>query len=266
MTRLISPCSGVRTRRNDRAPAVIWLAKLSDATFSATYRPVPLVANEPLNTSSPGRLGTTSLSPVSCDSSTPIAPETSRPSSTTWSPASIASRSPRTRSSGDRSIVCPSRTTVAVGRVSSAMRSRVRLARTSWTMPTTTLVEMTLSETSASIGRPTSDQRDAQGEQDVVDEREHVLAHDLGIGARGRRRRDVAEPGGTPSLDLGRRQPGLGRGRQVGVAGISPVSAGHAMRIRWADGRIRQLLRSASGRRGSLTGGGYRQAGRAASG
>ena len=36
MTRLISPWSGVTTRRNERAPAVIWLAKLAVDTFSAT--------------------------------------------------------------------------------------------------------------------------------------------------------------------------------------------------------------------------------------
>ncbi len=49
-----------------------------------------------------------------------------------------------------------SRMTVAVGRVSSAIRSSVRFARISWTMPTTTLVEITASETSASTGRPTT--------------------------------------------------------------------------------------------------------------
>ena len=36
MTRLISAWSGVMTRRNDRAPAVIWFAKLAFCTFSAT--------------------------------------------------------------------------------------------------------------------------------------------------------------------------------------------------------------------------------------
>ena len=44
MTRLICAWRGVITRRNDRAPAVIRLAKLPDETVSATYRPPPVVA------------------------------------------------------------------------------------------------------------------------------------------------------------------------------------------------------------------------------
>ena len=155
MTRLTSPWSGVITRRNERAPAVSWLAKLAAWTFSATYLPEPVVANEPLKTSSPGRLRTTSDSPVSWDSSSPTAPVASRPSSTTWSPATSATRSPRTRSSGATWTTAPPRTTAAVGRVSRAIRSSVRLARISWTIPTMTLVMITPSETSASTGRPT---------------------------------------------------------------------------------------------------------------
>ena len=67
------------------------------------------------------------------------------------------------------------------------MRSSVCLARTSWTMPTTMFVLMTASETSASKGRPDEDEREAQQEEDVVDEGEDVLADDGRVGA-GRRR------------------------------------------------------------------------------
>ena len=107
---------------------------------------------------------------------------TSRPSRTTWSPAPTRRRSPRRAPPGRTARSSPSRTTVAVGRVRSAIRSSVRLARISWTTLTTMFDEMTASETSASTGRPTSTSSDAQHEEDVVDEREDVLADDLAVG------------------------------------------------------------------------------------
>ncbi len=65
-------------------------------------------------------------------------------------------RSPSTSASGRTSTIWPDRTAVAVGRVRRAIRSSVRLARISCTIPTITLVEMTARDTRASIGRPTS--------------------------------------------------------------------------------------------------------------
>ena len=64
--------------------------------------------------------------------------------------------SPLTSDSGAMVCSVPSRMTVAVGRVSRAIRSRIRLARTSCTTLTITLREMTPVETSASPTRPSS--------------------------------------------------------------------------------------------------------------
>ena len=65
------------------------------------------------------------------------------PSAGTWSPVRSSSRSSATTSAdrdlGDR----PSRTTRARGALSTASRSRVRLARTSWTMPMAEFATMT---------------------------------------------------------------------------------------------------------------------------
>ena len=114
-------------------------------------------------------------------------------------------------------------------------------------MPTMTLVEMTPSDTRASIGRPTSDERDAQREQDVVDEREDVLAQDLHVRPGRRWGRGVAVARGAPSLDLRVVEAGVGRRRQVGIRDRAERGAclvrpaigggcrdGHAPRIRCA--------------------------------
>ena len=119
-------------------------------------------------------------------------------------------------------------------------------------MPTMTLVEMTASDTRASNGRPTATRAMPEREQDVVDEREDVLAQDLHVGPRRRRRRGVAVARGAPALDLGVVEAGVGRRRQVGVTRdraergaclVRPAigggcRGGHAPRIRcgfWAS-------------------------------
>jgi len=65
MTRWISDWSGVRTRRNVRAPAVIRFARLSAPTAVTTKLPPPLTTKLPEKTGSPGRFGIRSDSPVS---------------------------------------------------------------------------------------------------------------------------------------------------------------------------------------------------------
>ena len=59
-------------------------------------------------------------------------------------------------------------------------------------------------------------ERDAQREQDVVDEREDVLAQDLRVGPGGRRRRGVAVARGAPALDLGVVEAAVRRGDRSG--------------------------------------------------
>ena len=88
-------------------------------------------------------------------SSTAMAPKTNAPSSTIWSPGPTLRMSPFTRSSGATSCSRPPRTTQAWGRVNRATRSRIRLARTSWTTLTRILRKIMPTDSSASIGRPT---------------------------------------------------------------------------------------------------------------
>ena len=75
---------------------------------------------------------------------------------------------------------------------------------------------------------PHQDQGDAEREQDVVDERERVLAQDLEVGARRRRQRRVAEAGRAAALDLGGGQPSRRRRRQLRVAGDRPADGSAA--------------------------------------
>ena len=148
-------CKGVRTRRKVRAPAVSLYAVLWVPTCRASYTALPLTQKLPDATRSPAHLRTRSDSPVSRDSSTSIHPlPTRRPSTTIWSPGRTTSKSPTTRALGSTGCSWPARSTVAVGRVSRAMRSRARLARISWTIPTTRLKEITDTVVMASSGRP----------------------------------------------------------------------------------------------------------------
>ncbi len=111
----------------------------------AWNRPRPATAMLPDNTSAPSSLVTGSDSPVSIDSSS-SSPSTdcTIPSATTWSPARRSQRSPSTTSVTSISRTSPSRTTRARGALSTASRSRVRLARYSWTTPMRTLNNKTI--------------------------------------------------------------------------------------------------------------------------
>ena len=220
-------------RRNDRAPAVIRLAKLFDADGLDDVAPGARRSRScPQNTSSPARLRTTSDSPVSCDSSTSTSPVDEPPVEDDLVARHRRRRGRRARAPpGRTSIVAPSRTTVAVGRVSSAIRSSVRLARISWTMPTTTLVAMTASETRASNGRPTTTSAMPEREQDVVDEREDVLADDLA-----RRSASWAAAACCRGRRLGGGRPRRRRGPPRGSAA---GRAGRGSRPRWPPVRSR---------------------------
>ena len=175
-----------------------------------------------------------SLSPVSCDSSTPTSPSTRRPSSTIWSPALTAIRSPSTRSSG--------RTSVDLAR-SDGRRRRPREQRDPVEGP---LGADLLDDADEDVGRDDGqrdegvdraadgDEGEPEGEQDVVDEGEDVLAQDLRVGPRGRRRRRVAVAGGAPAGDLRVVEARLGRRGQVRAA---PGSSRAGWLPRWSHAR-----------------------------
>ncbi len=76
------------------------------------------------------------------------------PSTTTWLPDPISRMSSRTTSFTASSRTSPSRTTLARGAVSTASRSSVRLARTSWKIPIAEFSTMT-TPNSASCRGPT---------------------------------------------------------------------------------------------------------------
>ena len=109
--------------------------------------------------------------------------------------------------------------TVAVGRVRSAIRSSVRLARISWTMPTMTLVEMTASDTRASVGRPTSTSARPSTNRmlltNVKTFSRTICAYVRVVGGGG----GVAETRRAAAQHLRLVQAGRGRGRQVRVTG-----------------------------------------------
>ncbi len=106
--------------------------------------PVPADTNDPERTSSPTLLVIASDSPVSSDSSTSSPSERpTTPSTTIWSPGPTTSRSSSTTWSIGTSQRRSSRITTALGALSSASWSRVRLARSSWTMPMRALVTST---------------------------------------------------------------------------------------------------------------------------
>ncbi len=102
--------------------------------------------------------------------------------------------------------------------MSRAMRSRVRLARTSCTTLTTTLTRMMPTETNASLVRPTAMEIGAQGEEHHVDEGEDVLLQDLPVRATALHGDVVAQPGGAAFLSFALGQSALGIGRGEGRA------------------------------------------------
>ncbi len=218
MTRLIWAWSGVITRRNERAPAVIRLAKLSDAdrlrhvAAAAGRRVAPAEHRvaDPLadDVALAGELGL-------------VDPEVARDQAAVEH--DLVARLDRDEVAERRAPPAAARSsprpgpTVAVGRVRRAIRSSVRLARISWTMPTID-VGRDDAQRDEGVDRPAhQDERDAQREQDVVDEREDVLAQDLRVGPGRRRRRRVAVAGGAPAGGLGVVEATVRRRGQVGV-------------------------------------------------
>ena len=133
---LMPSISSDRVNVKRRASAASFRAYESAPTRVAWNRPEPATTKLPESTSSSGSLSSGSLSPVSSDSSTssPSALCTT-PSHGIWSPGRSSSRSSITTCSTAISATWPSRTTRARGALSTASRSRVRLARTSWKMP-----------------------------------------------------------------------------------------------------------------------------------
>ncbi len=106
-------------------------------TAVATMRPAPAATNDPDIAPSPGAFATGSASPVSSDSSNSSPSElNTSPSTTTCIPVESCNTSSKTTASTGTSASRPSRTTCAFGAVSTLNRSSVRLARSSWTMPT----------------------------------------------------------------------------------------------------------------------------------
>ncbi|CAM5693298.1 hypothetical protein SGRIM128S_04469 [Streptomyces griseomycini] len=110
----------------------------------AVKAPDPATTKLPDITASPGRLTTGSASPVSNDSSTSrFSAVVTVPSTTILSPWPRSMTSSMTISEALSVTHCPSRQTR--GRLSPTIASwsRVRLARTSWTMPISVLARMT---------------------------------------------------------------------------------------------------------------------------
>ncbi len=148
--------SSERASVKRRASSATWLAYASRPTRVARIEPLPAATKLPDITGSPGSFSTGSDSPVSRLSS--ISMEllvSTSPSTTTWSPGSSSSRSSRTTSLIGTSTGVPLRRTRAFGLLSTARRSRVRFARTSWTTPTTVLAMIT-PPNSASFDGPTT--------------------------------------------------------------------------------------------------------------
>ncbi len=120
-----------------------------------TARPSPSTAKVPARTASPAATHWATLSPVTIDRST-ASPwlATTRRSAEMRSPASIATRSPTTRSAASMSAGRPSRTTVA--RRGSIERSRAAAwpARRSWAKAKTPFTTTTTTIATASCGIP----------------------------------------------------------------------------------------------------------------
>ena len=99
---------------------------------------------DPDCTPSPADFGIGSDSPVSSDSSISRPSQcNTRPSVGTWSPVRSASTSSSTTAARSISPIAPSRTTRTRGVLSTANRSSVRLARSSWTIPIAELATIT---------------------------------------------------------------------------------------------------------------------------
>ena len=146
--RLIPCCSSERTRLKRRASPCSRWAKASPPTWVTRMTAFPATMALPDRIRSPGCFSTARDSPVRSDSSTSSPPSTSiLPSATTWSPGRSSSMSSTTTASTGNSTVRPSRTAWALGAVSTARRSRVRLDRTSWTTPNVVFTTTTRAKT-----------------------------------------------------------------------------------------------------------------------
>ena len=141
--RMIEPISSERVTVNLRASLASRVAYESTPTRVACMRPLPDTTNEPESASSPASLATGSASPVSSDSSI-SRPCSSRiaPSTTIWSPVRSTMTSSRTTAAERTSTSAPSRRTRGLAAPTRDSRSRVRLARYSWTIPIPELMTM----------------------------------------------------------------------------------------------------------------------------
>ena len=140
MVRATSRCSGVWRSPARRDRAMSWFAVVSAPTRVATYRAVPASTDVPARTVSPRDLAIASASPVRkgfVELDARVVHE-------------LAVHHDLVTAAGDDEVAehdllestarsWPSRTTDAPGRVRIAIRSRARLARDSWTTPTTML-------------------------------------------------------------------------------------------------------------------------------
>ena len=130
---------------NRRASVASFRAYASSPTAVAWKRPWPATTIAPDSIWSPGTLRIGSDSPVSSDSSSSRpSDERTTPSAGTWSPERTSSRSSSTTCSTGISIDTPSRTTRAIGALSTASRSNVRFARYSWTIPISAFTTRTM--------------------------------------------------------------------------------------------------------------------------
>ncbi len=134
-----------RARLKRRASSASWAAYASAPTFSARHQPCPAATKLPESTGSPSALSTGSDSPERSDSSSssPV-PSRTTPSTTSWSPGRSSSTSSSTTSSTLSSTLVPLRRACTFGAASTARRSSVRRARSSWTTPTSTLLTSTM--------------------------------------------------------------------------------------------------------------------------
>ncbi len=147
-------CSGVRP-----APLTIMDAMrpvaLDIPTAVTTARPRPRTTTVPEDTACSTLLSTGMDSPVRADSSTRRAADsTTLASAGTMSPSASTRASPTTRSAAGTCAWEPSRTTRAVGAVSSDRAVMARSARTSCTTPTEVLTTMTNMITAMSVQSP----------------------------------------------------------------------------------------------------------------
>ena len=142
--RLMPAMSSEWARLNTLASPSSWAAYERRPTRVAVNAPEPLTTKLPESSWSPGFLVTGSISPVSSDSSTSMpGPSVTSPSTMTRSPGPMRIQSPRTMSCGRSAASAPSRITRTGSSPSTARRSNVRLARSSWITPMPVFATMT---------------------------------------------------------------------------------------------------------------------------